>query len=160
MLFVISFVHSFIHLFIHSFISFIHSFIHSFILFIHTFIHSFHSLSYFSTVRIDRARDRSDRARNRRRNSCFSSFHSLSYSSTVRWVELGIGLIELWIGLRMNNARHTVLARVSGLVIVFELTVQMIKWPQIQPLPTCTRLRWPCIRPFYLAGCLHKHANR
>ena len=66
--------------------------------------------------RSDRARDRSDRARNRCRNSCFSSFHSLSYSSTVRWIELGIGLIELGIDLRINNARRTVLARVSGLV--------------------------------------------
>ena len=33
-------------------------------------------------------------------------------------VELGIGLIELslWIGLSIDNARHAVLARVSGLV--------------------------------------------
>ena len=48
--------------------------------------------------------------------SCYSSFHSLSYLSTVRSIELGIGLIELGIGLRINNARRTVLARVSGLV--------------------------------------------
>ena len=50
-----------------------------------------------------------------RKKSCFSSFHSLSYSSTVRWIELGI---ELGIDLRINNARLTVLARVSGLVYV------------------------------------------
>ena len=31
-------------------------------------------------------------------------------------IELGIGLMELGIGLRNNNARRTVLARVSGLV--------------------------------------------
>ena len=30
--------------------------------------------------------------------------------------ELGIGLVELGKGLRINNARRTVLARVSGLV--------------------------------------------
>ena len=78
--------------------------------FIHSFIHSFHSLSYFSTVRSNRARDRC-------RNSYFWSFHSLSYSSTVRWIELGIGLIELGIDLRISNARRTVLARVSGLVL-------------------------------------------
>ena len=33
-------------------------------------------------------------------------------------IELGIGLMELGIGLRNNNARRTVLARVSGLVLV------------------------------------------
>ena len=33
-------------------------------------------------------------------------------------MELGIGLMELGIGLRNNNARRTVLARVSGLVNV------------------------------------------
>ena len=32
-------------------------------------------------------------------------------------LSLGIGLIELGIGLRINNGRRTVLARVSGLVI-------------------------------------------
>ena len=31
-------------------------------------------------------------------------------------IELGRGLMELEIGLRINNARRTVLARVSGLV--------------------------------------------
>ena len=31
-------------------------------------------------------------------------FHPLSYSSSVRSIELGIGLIELGIGLRINNA--------------------------------------------------------
>ena len=82
-------------------------------LFIHSFIHSFHSSLYLSTVKSDRAWDRSDIARDRCRKSCFSSFHSLSYSSTVRWIELRI---ELGIDLRINNARRTVLARVSGLV--------------------------------------------
>ena len=62
---------------------------------------------------MDRAWDRSDRARDRSMNSFFLSFHSLSYSSTVRWIELRI---ELGIDLRINNARRTVLARVSGLV--------------------------------------------
>ena len=66
-------------------------------------------------VKSDRAWDRSDIARYRCRKSCFSSFHSLSYSSTVRWIELRI---ELGIDLRINNARRTVLARVSGLVRV------------------------------------------
>ena len=33
-------------------------------------------------------------------------------------IELGIGLMELGIGLRINNARRTVLARVSGLVMI------------------------------------------
>ena len=33
-------------------------------------------------------------------------------------IELGIGLIELGIGLRINNARRTALARVSGLVFL------------------------------------------
>ena len=32
-------------------------------------------------------------------------------------IELGIGLMELGIGLRNNNARRTVLARVSGLIV-------------------------------------------
>ena len=32
-------------------------------------------------------------------------------------IELGIGLIQLGIVLKINNARRTVLARVSGLVI-------------------------------------------
>ena len=64
---------------------------------------------YLSTVKSDRAWDRSDIARDRCKKSCFSSFHSSSYSSTVRWIELGIDL-------RINNARRTVLARVSGLV--------------------------------------------
>ena len=32
-------------------------------------------------------------------------------------VELGIGLMELGMGLRINNARRTVWARVSGLVL-------------------------------------------
>ena len=58
----------------------------------------------------------SHRARDVSRNLCFSSFHSLSYSSTVRWIELRI---ELGIDLRINNARRTVLARVSGLVNLF-----------------------------------------
>ena len=75
------------------------------IIFIHGYVH--------------RDWDRSDRARDRSKNSCFLSFHSLSYSSTVRSIELGIGLIELGIGLRINNARRTVLARVSGLVFLF-----------------------------------------
>ena len=66
-------------------------------------------------VKSDRAWHRSDRALDRCRNSCFSSLHSLSYSSTVRWIQLGI---ELGIDLRSNNARRTVLARVSGLVIL------------------------------------------
>ena len=35
---------------------------------------------------MDRARDRSDRARDRSMNSFFLSFHSLSYSSTVRTI--------------------------------------------------------------------------
>ena len=45
------------------------------------------------------------------------------------WIELGIGLIELGIDLRINNARRTILARVSGLVFIrhpshkFEITV-------------------------------------
>ena len=81
-------------------------------LLVHSFIHSIiHSLSFFSTVRSNRARDRC-------RKSCLWSFHSLSYSSTVSWIELGEGLIELGLGrdLRINNARRTVLARVSGLV--------------------------------------------
>ena len=43
-------------------------------------------------------------------------FHSLSYSSTDRSIELGIGLIELGIGLGIDNARRNVLARVTGLV--------------------------------------------
>ena len=95
-------------------LSFFHSYILSFIhSFFHSFIHSFHSSLYFSTVKSDRAWDRSDIARDRCRKSCFSSFHSLSYSSTVRWIELRI---ELGIDLRINNARRTVLARVSGLV--------------------------------------------
>ena len=38
----------------------------------------------------------------------------------VRWIELGIGLIELGIDLRINNARRTVLARVSDLVNLIE----------------------------------------
>ena len=85
-----------------------------------SFIHSFiHSLSYFSTVRSNRARDRC-------RTSCFWSFHSLSYSSTVSWIELGVGLIELGIDLRINNARRTVLARVSGLVHVPFASIQPI----------------------------------
>ena len=46
----------------------------------------------------------------------FLVFNSLSYSSTVNWIELGVGLIELGIDLRINNARRTVLAHVSGLV--------------------------------------------
>ena len=46
----------------------------------------------------------SDRAWDSSINSCFLSFHSLSCSSTVRPIELGIGLIELEIGLRINNA--------------------------------------------------------
>ena len=103
---------SFIIMFIHSLsYSFIHSLSYSFIHYhINSFIHSFiQSLSFFSTVRSNRARDSC-------RNSYFWSFHSLSYSSTVRWIELGIGLIELGIDLRINNARRTVLARVSGLV--------------------------------------------
>ena len=33
-------------------------------------------------------------------------------------IELGIGLIELGIGLRIKNTRRTVLARVSGLVLI------------------------------------------
>ena len=33
-------------------------------------------------------------------------------------IELGIGLMELEIGLRIDNARRTVLARVSGLVFL------------------------------------------
>ena len=82
------------------------SFIHSFSA--HSFIHS---LSYFSTVRSNRAKDRC-------RNSCFWSFHSLSYSYTVNRIELGVGLIELGIDLRIDNARRTVLARVSGLVSI------------------------------------------
>ena len=56
-------------------------------------------------------------------HSCHSSFHSFSHSSSVRsieleigLIELGIGLIELGIGQRINNARLTVLARVTGLV--------------------------------------------
>ena len=59
----------------------------------------------------------SDRAWDSSINSCFLSFHSLSCSSTVRWIDLGIGLIELGIDLRINNDRRTVLARVSGLVM-------------------------------------------
>ena len=43
-----------------------------------------------------------------------------NYSSTVSWIELGVGLIELGIDLRINNARRTVLARVSGLVFYVE----------------------------------------
>ena len=93
---IIHVIHSFIYLFIHSFI---HPSIHSFI----------HSLSYFSMVRSNRARDRC-------RNLYFWSFHSLSYSSTVKWIELEIDLIELGIVLRISNAGRTVLARVSGLV--------------------------------------------
>ena len=64
-------------------------------------------------VKSERAWDRSVVARDRCRKSFFSSFHSLSYSSTVRWIELRI---ELGIDLRINNARRTVLARISGLV--------------------------------------------
>ena len=41
--------------------------------------------------------------------------HSLSYSSVARWSRLGIGLAELGIGPRINNARRTVWPRVSGL---------------------------------------------
>ena len=41
----------------------------------------------------------------------------LVISATGRGIELGIGLIELGIDLRISNARRTVLARVSGLVI-------------------------------------------
>ena len=94
-------------------------FIHSFI---HPFIHSLiHSLSYFSTVRSNRARDRC-------RNSYFWSFHSFSYSSTVRWIELGIGPIELGIDLRISNARRTFLARVSGLVIVISKMIVKGSW--------------------------------
>ena len=55
-------------------------------------------------------------------HSCYSSFYSLSYSSTVRSIELGIGLIELGIGLRIDNSRRTVLARVSGLVRLRDYT--------------------------------------
>ena len=36
-------------------------------------------------------------------------------------VELGLSLMELGIGQRINNARRTVLARVSGLVFVYEI---------------------------------------
>ena len=36
-------------------------------------------------------------------------------------MELGIGLMELGIGLRNSNARRTVLARVSGLVSIFSI---------------------------------------
>ena len=55
--------------------------------------------------RVDRARDRTYRARDR--------------SDRAR-----IGLMELGIGLRINNARRTVLARVSGLIKVTD------KWAQ------------------------------
>ena len=33
-------------------------------------------------------------------------------------IELGVGLMELGIRLRINNTRRTVLARVSGLVMI------------------------------------------
>ena len=55
----------------------------------------------------------SDRALNSSKNSCFSSFYSVSCSSTVRLRELRKGLIKLGIGLRISNARCTILARVS-----------------------------------------------
>ena len=35
----------------------------------------------------------------------------------IGYIELGIGLMELGVGLRFDNARRTVLARVSGLVV-------------------------------------------
>ena len=38
----------------------------------------------------------------------------------VRWIELGIGQIELGIDQRIISARRTVLARVSGLVYLFD----------------------------------------
>ena len=43
--------------------------------------------------------------------------HFMHYHIHVR-LELGIGLKELGIGLRIDNARRTVLARVSGLVLI------------------------------------------
>ena len=45
-------------------------------------------------------------------------------------MELGIGLMELGIGLRNNNARRTVLARVSGLVNLFSSVEYLFLLPQ------------------------------
>ena len=46
--------------------------------------------------------------------------------------ELGIGLMELGIGLRINSARRTVLARVSGLVFpLFLLLLKFFFFPRI-----------------------------
>ena len=59
----------------------------------------------------------SDRAWDSSINSCFSSFHSLSCSSTVRLRGPRKGLIEPGIGLRISNARRTILARVSVLLV-------------------------------------------
>ena len=56
---------------------------------------------------------------------CRNSFHPLSYSSTVTWIELGIGLMQLGIDLRISNARRTVLARVSGLVSRGQATLHL-----------------------------------
>ena len=42
--------------------------------------------------------------------------------------ELGIGLMELGIDLRINNARRTVLARVSGLVRFIRATGDSVRW--------------------------------
>ena len=53
--------------------------------------------------------DRSDRARDWSRNSCFLSFFHYQ-------IHLRLGLIELTIDLGINYARRIVLAHVSGLV--------------------------------------------
>ena len=73
---------------------------------------SFHSLSYSAVERSARAWDRSDRARD-------GSDRAKDGSNRARDRARGI---ELGIGLRINNARRTVLARVSGLVFSNEPT--------------------------------------
>ena len=68
-------------------------------------------------VKSDRAWDRSDRAR--------IGLIELGIGLIELWIgliELGIGLIELRIGRRIDNARCTVLACVSGLVMDYRHT--------------------------------------